>query len=273
MTFLVNKKNCNDWDIDIGRPSPWGNLWSHQKNSKAPFIVSSRKEAVENHSKWLEGTDFTDVYQKERKWILNNLHKLEGKIIACYCTPLLCHGINYINMIEKQKNKKIKKPILKIMTTGHRPNKLLGYDENNPMQSYIKREFERILSEYQKDYDIIGISGMAQGVDWLFVKTCIKLNIPFDAYIPFLGQECKWPKLAQKEYHDLLKKARKIIVVSEGNYSPRKMQIRNEAMVDNCDIAIPVWNGDKDGGTANCVCSLTKAKKEMIRINPNHYNK
>ena len=63
------------FDLYIGRPSKWGN----------PFVIGK------------DGTR-DDVIAKYRQWILtqqnllNDLHELEGKRIACYCSPKACHG-------------------------------------------------------------------------------------------------------------------------------------------------------------------------------------
>lgn len=52
-----------------------------------------------------------------------------------------------------------------------------------------------------------------------------------------------------------------------GGYAPAKMQIRNEYMVENCDLLIAVWD-KSDGGTANCVKYAKSQRKNIIYINP-----
>lgn len=93
-TLLVNIRK-NKSDIYIGRPSPWGN----------PFRMKYEDErlgVVTHHKQWLEGIRFKNFAQKEREWILANLHMLEGKVLGCYCTPKLCHGDNYIDLIKER---------------------------------------------------------------------------------------------------------------------------------------------------------------------------
>lgn len=148
--------------------------------------------------------------------------------------------------------------------TGHRPDKLGGY--KLPNSTYIKvcQALDKTLREIKPEK---AISGMALGIDQWAANICINLNIPFIAAIPFLGQEGKWPKESQKIFHTLLKKASEQIIVCDGAYSPEKMQIRNQWMVDHSDLVIAVWDGSK-GGTGNCVEYAKSVKKDILRIDP-----
>lgn len=151
-----------------------------------------------------------------------------------------------------------------ISFTGHRPPKLGGYNLPNPTYNFICQKLEAALKELKP---VKAISGMALGIDQWSAHLCIKCNIPFIAAIPFINQECKWPKKSQETYKRILDKAAEVIIVSEGEYSAQKMQIRNEWMVDNSDKVIAVWDGSP-GGTGNCIQYATKVGKEIYRINP-----
>lgn len=156
--------------------------------------------------------------------------------------------------------------------TGHRPDKLpnkqIGY-KPNPIKDYISVELENILKELKPDRCI---SGMALGFDQMAALVCIKLDIPFEAAIPFLGQEKRWPFESQNEYNSILDKAVKKTIVCEGGYSAQKMQIRNEYMVDNSDIVVCCFIPETtSGGTYNCVQYAKKLKKQLYFINPNMY--
>ena len=151
-----------------------------------------------------------------------------------------------------------------VAVTGHRPNKLWGYDMSHVGYTLLKTKIKAILSERGATR---GISGMALGADQCFAEVCISLGIPFTAAVPFVGQEKKWPMSSQTYYHELLDKAFKIVVVCEGSYSPYKMQVRNEWMVDNCELLIAVWEGSS-GGTGNCVRYARNIGREIVRIDP-----
>lgn len=149
--------------------------------------------------------------------------------------------------------------------TGHRPDSIGGYDIPNPIYDFIMQRLEEELLKINPQKCI---SGMSLGVDTWAAELCIKLNIPFTAAIPFIGQESLWKACDRRTYHDLLLEANDTIVVSTGSYAPYKMQLRNEWMVDNSDILLAVFNGST-GGTYNCVKYAQKLNKKIIIINPN----
>lgn len=149
--------------------------------------------------------------------------------------------------------------------TGHRPNKLGGYNIPNPIYNHIYSQIDQVLKSLKPERVI---SGMALGIDQWAAIIAKRLNIPFTAAIPFEGQEGNWPSASQKTYKQLLSFAEEKVIVCEGSYAASKMQIRNEWMVDRCDTLIAVYNGDATGGTANCVRYATSMKKNIIYINP-----
>lgn len=148
--------------------------------------------------------------------------------------------------------------------TGHRPDELGGWDLPNPTYIHVCQQIEKTLKEVQPEKVI---SGMALGVDQWAANIAVKLNIPFVAAMPFVGQDSVWPAASQKTYHALLKRASEQVIVCEGGYAPSKMQVRNEFMVNECDILIAVWDRSP-GGTANCVKYAEGIGKKIIYINP-----
>ena len=159
-----------------------------------------------------------------------------------------------------------------IAFTGHRPNKIGGYDKNNPLAKKIKEAIKEYLSYLaHKDEDPTGnftcISGMALGVDQLAAEVCIEEDIPFIAAVPFLGQESVWPLESQEHYNYLLEKAEEVVIVSEGDYAAHKMQVRNEYMVNKCDALMAVYDGSP-GGTQNCVNYAKSKGKPVYILNP-----
>jgi uncharacterized phage-like protein YoqJ len=147
--------------------------------------------------------------------------------------------------------------------TGHRPNKLGGYKLPNPTYNFICQQIE---AELLKLKPTSAISGMALGIDQWAAFICYKLKIPFVAAVPFKGQEQAWTTASQKTYHQLLKKANEQVIVCEGSYSAQKMQMRNQWMVDRCDILMAAFDGT-NGGTANCINYAKSINKKIIYIN------
>lgn len=148
--------------------------------------------------------------------------------------------------------------------TGHRPNKLGGYDEVNPTRDQIRKLIRELLIGLAVTQ---AISGMALGVDQWAAEECVELGIPFIAAVPFEGQEDRWPPWSRAKYSELLNQSKEIVKICEPGYSPAKMQTRNEWMVDHCDVLIAVWDGSS-GGTANCVRYAEQVGKEIKRISP-----
>lgn len=167
---------------------------------------------------------------------------------------------------------------MKIAITGHRPNKLGNdYDLTSALTAAIRArillELRNIMSDYKSDIiipptDVTLITGMAQGIDTLFAKIAIDYGFQFIAAIPCWNQDKMWPPKAKEAYSNILANwLCTIQLVTPSEYTPQCMQIRNQWMVDNCDVLIAVWDGSK-GGTANCVKYAQQQGKDIIRINP-----
>ena len=134
-----------------------------------------------------------------------------------------------------------------LAATGHRPNKLGGYDAETE-----KKLIDFAVSTLREHQPSMVISGMAIGWDMAIAIAAIRLEIPFWAYLPFIGQELRWPSTTRLLYHAVLRKAQRTIVCDEGGFTKQAMQIRNMRMVDDCEHIVALWNGSS-GGTANCI--------------------
>lgn len=150
--------------------------------------------------------------------------------------------------------------------TGHRPDKLGGYAVHNPMRDRLMVKLSLRLFQLRAEHpDLSCISGMALGFDQWAAGECVRLGIPFEAAVPFVGQESRWPAESQKRYHELLAKATTISVICEGDYAGWKMQRRNEWMVDHGNLLVAAWDRTP-GGTANCVEYATKIGKPVENL-------
>lgn len=155
-----------------------------------------------------------------------------------------------------------------VAATGHRPNKFQGgYDYYHPQRIWIREQMKRTLVDLNADKTR---SGMALGIDQDFAQVSLELAIPFTAALPFIGQESRWPKSSQDYYWWLIERADDVVVVSPGEYSAQKMQVRNEWMVNHCDVLLAVWDGS-DGGTGNCVRYADRVGRLIHRINPKDF--
>lgn len=153
---------------------------------------------------------------------------------------------------------------MRLFGTGHRSDKLGGWDEKSPLAEAVKLEVRRELLRLEPESLICG---MALGFDMWFAEAGLALGVPFDAYLPFEGQELKWPVVSQQRYRVLLRHARSTFIVSPGGYEPWKMQARNMRMVDDGDEGLACYNGSR-GGTHNCVVYALSKGKTLHIIDP-----
>jgi hypothetical protein len=84
------------FDIYIGRPSKWGNPYSHKDNTLAKYKTVSRDEAVEKYREYI----------LNKPELLECLHELRGKVLSCWCKPKSCHGDILVELIMEKFNDK-----------------------------------------------------------------------------------------------------------------------------------------------------------------------
>lgn len=147
--------------------------------------------------------------------------------------------------------------------TGHRPDKLGGYGPS-AIQEDVRRRIRAALV-YLKPSRVI--SGFALGFDQWLVEEADPLGIPVTAAIPFVGQESRWTREAQRHYRDLLGWCDEQVIVSPGGYSAEKMHARNRWMVNRCGILLAAWDGS-DGGTGGTVRYAKSIGRRIARIDP-----
>jgi predicted Rossmann fold nucleotide-binding protein DprA/Smf involved in DNA uptake len=158
-----------------------------------------------------------------------------------------------------------------ISATGHRSSKLnQEYNYKGPCTDYLKDRVRLIFKEKNPKQVI---SGMAIGFDTIVALVALELNIPVLAAVPFIGQERIWPKPSQDLYNEILNNSLTTInIVSKGGYTKAKFQIRDEFMVDRCNLLIACHNGTT-GGTLNTIRYAQKINRDVIYINPNDWKK
>lgn len=96
ITKVVNKKETSDYDVYIGRGTPWGN----------PFAISyddgpDRGDVIERYQELFNQKIATD--EAFKKGVL----AMRGLKLACFCKPSPCHGdviANYLNAYADEPN-------------------------------------------------------------------------------------------------------------------------------------------------------------------------
>lgn len=197
------------------------------------------------------------------------------EVLECYCS--LCAGLVLIGQkmiaLHESRIKEID-PVKTMCFTGHRPDKLGGYDKRTPLKMEIQRQMlNHIMNAYDVGYRNF-ISGMALGTDTYGAILVLGLQKQYPEMnlitaIPFEGQERMWKEKDQKLFRYIRHFSDKDVIVCDGGYHVSKMQTRNKWMVDNSGAVLAVWDGSK-GGTANCVRYAKSQHKILWRINPEH---
>jgi len=86
MNLISKVVHCkrDKYDVYIGRPSKWGNPFTHiaNRNTKAKYKVGSRHEAIAEYRNYL----------KTNTHLFSALPELKNKILGCWCAPKACHG-------------------------------------------------------------------------------------------------------------------------------------------------------------------------------------
>lgn len=94
MTTRVVNLKTESFDVFIGRPSIFGNpMRIGEKVHQKPEPVT-REEAVAWYKEYFYARLKTDPEFKRA------VESLKGKVLGCYCKPLLCHGdviVEYLN--------------------------------------------------------------------------------------------------------------------------------------------------------------------------------
>jgi len=91
------------YDVYIGRPSKWGNPYSHKEGTTAKFKVDNVKEAIEAYKTW--------ITEGEGRYLLKDLEELRGKTLGCWCgnftiedkDNLKCHGQILLELLYQNK--------------------------------------------------------------------------------------------------------------------------------------------------------------------------
>ena len=156
---------------------------------------------------------------------------------------------------------------MKIALTGHRPQRLgLPEDEREDKWIYITNWLNTIILEkfvHNEHTDIY--CGMASGCD-------IKLGI-IASEMKWMGEDislhcilpCKNYNSSHKYYDEIKKSADEWVELSDKFYRGCD-NLRDQYMVDHCDVLLAVWDGNKSGGVWSTIRKAQKAGKEIICI-------
>lgn len=172
--------------------------------------------------------------------------------------------------------------------TGHRPNKLYGYNLDAYEYKLLAQELTKLLKVLIEEKGVRRfISGGAIGFDTVAFICVDYLKREYEGIenilaVPFANQYIKWGTVDRDRYFKMKELADEVVYVDTieeykrkndspiGEFSNSKMQRRNEYMVNNSDYIIGLWDSIKKGGTYNCIeyAKNKHTKDNIIIINP-----
>ncbi len=85
-TTVVNIKKTDEFDVYIGRGSIWGNPFRIGRDGTRENVIKKYKSYILN-----------------REDLMNQLHKLKGKTLGCFCSPFHCHGDVLADLADRTK--------------------------------------------------------------------------------------------------------------------------------------------------------------------------
>lgn len=72
--------------VYVGRPSKWGNPWSHKNDTVAKYRVNTLHEAILCYHEYINELCLDPEFKQMLK------DELAGRDLVCWCAPDLCHA-------------------------------------------------------------------------------------------------------------------------------------------------------------------------------------
>lgn len=141
--------------------------------------------------------------------------------------------------------------MLRVAGSGHRPPKI--FTSNPWSDENFKNLTAFIINTIENRQIDEVITGGALGFDQALATAAQYLEIPYSVYIPFEGFNSVWPAKSRNKLEALCNSAKEVRVISNHIGYAKAFQKRNEAMVDNSNYLLCLWDGTQHGGTSNCL--------------------
>ena len=90
MEWVVHCRKSR-YDVYCGRPSKWGNPYSHKEGTLAKFKTKTRQEAIDKYEEWI----------RSQPQMIEDLKELKGQVLSCWCKPLNCHCDILVKLIKE----------------------------------------------------------------------------------------------------------------------------------------------------------------------------
>lgn len=156
-----------------------------------------------------------------------------------------------------------------IAGTGHRPKYCpCGYKKKHPWLSNLRGRLKFYLTSLDKvtKDGIIVRAGGAIGWDTWLAQTALDIGLELHLYLPFAGQEQKWPTDSREEYDRIRRLAAKVNYTAE-RYYPKVFLERDRQMITGANQVVALLAPEVDsGGTYYTVGEAKKLDIDVINF-------
>lgn len=278
-SYYENLKNIPDnvYKISISLKTPFGmNFYNCKELCPALEILSSYKDGI------IDENGYKELFNKNLNKLnpfslIKKLYSIAGGndiVLLCYEKPndfchrhLVANWLNSYGFCVNEYGYEEKEIVTSV--TGHRPQKLFGYNYEDERYNKLKEIFKEHLINLKTD---IAISGCALGADQMFSLAVLELKndgIPMKLYsaVPFKNFGGNWFGKNIDIHNEILRKSDKVIYISNEDYDKKltQLQDRNEFLVNASDNLISIFDGSPSG-TKNCIDYANKMHKKIINI-------
>lgn len=155
------------------------------------------------------------------------------------------------------------------MITGHRPQALTE-GEQAWARVAIATTVQRLRATHGTQ---VAISGMALGADTWWALAALSAGLDLHAYVPFEAQASTWPAEDQALWRELLRHAKKKVLVGEKHYDVRMLHARNDAMLKATfaeeGLVVALLKSDsRKGGTYSTVKKAQAKAQPLLILDP-----
>jgi hypothetical protein len=185
--YVVHCKK-DKYDVLIDRTTKWGNPFK-KENAREENILEFKKWVVSQHD------------------LMNDLHSLKEKVLACWCAPKACHGDVLSQLVNGDEN------TVRLLVAGSR-----SFNNYKEMEAFL----DISIKEKYSGKEVIGISGTAKGADILAIQYFKSRNI-ICMELPAIWNN------------------------KDGTTNKAAGYERNTRMVNLADAAIFFWDGKSNG--------------------------
>ncbi len=152
---------------------------------------------------------------------------------------------------------------MRIALTGHRPQRLgLPDDETSIEWLGIEHWLIMQIAKMSEGEAVDLYCGMASGCDIAFGYVGSIIKGGFDCKLHCI-LPCKNYNSSHKLYNQIKDAADEWVELSDDFYKGCD-NVRDQYMVDHCDVLLAIWDGNKSGGVWSTIRKAQKAGKQII---------